>query len=174
MGRYGSHTCRCGRCGAEGHNARSCSLPPGTPIMPDRRRGGVPGERPHVLCLREVRALVEADRGVYDDLADLYAMRPRLRCDCVDGPRPCPWWTCIHHLGCDVTDVGTLRITWPDREPWEIEETCALDVAGHGPHSLEDVARVVNLTRERTRQIEERAMAAVRAEWRAAERRQAG
>ena len=33
-------------------------------------------------------------------------------------------------------------------------ESCALDVADRGPHTLETVARLVALTRERVRQLE--------------------
>lgn len=37
-------------------------------------------------------------------------------------------------------------------------ETCALDVADRGPHTLDEIAGHLGLTRERVRQIEESAM----------------
>lgn len=102
-----------------------------------------------------VRAVVEASAALMDD--DTVAAltdRPRTRGDCVDGPRPCPWVSCRHHLGIEVTPAGGLKLVRPDREPWELEQTCSLDVADAGEHTLDVVGRLTNVTRERTRQIE--------------------
>jgi DNA-directed RNA polymerase sigma subunit (sigma70/sigma32) len=41
----------------------------------------------------------------------------------------------------------------------ELGHSCALDVADDGEHTLHEVGEMLNLTRERTRQIEERAIA---------------
>jgi DNA-directed RNA polymerase sigma subunit (sigma70/sigma32) len=41
-------------------------------------------------------------------------------------------------------------------------ETCVLDMADRGPHSLEDVGRAMNLTRERVRQLEQEALDKIR------------
>jgi len=38
--------------------------------------------------------------------------------------------------------------------PWKVVETCALDVADRGEHTLEEVGGFLNVTRERARQIE--------------------
>ncbi len=84
-------------------------------------------------------------------------LRPRTRADCADGPRPCPWVSCRHHLYLEVDGRGHVRLAFPDKEPWELRETCALDVAERGEHTLEYVGRLLNLTRERIRQLEERA-----------------
>jgi hypothetical protein len=83
--------------------------------------------------------------------------RPRTRAECVDGPRPCPWVSCRYHLALDVSPrTGSIKVTHPGREPWELAATCALDVAAEHPEglALEDVAQRMNLTRERVRQIE--------------------
>lgn len=80
--------------------------------------------------------------------------RPRTRGECIDGPRPCPWVGCKWHLYLDVTAVGSLKLNHVSREPWELEETCALDVADRGGETLERVGQLVGLTRERVRQIE--------------------
>jgi len=79
--------------------------------------------------------------------------RPRCRADCVDGPRPCPWVRCWWHLYLDVSPAGGVRFNFPDLEPWELEESCALDVierGGLGPH---DIAKLLNMTRERARML---------------------
>ena len=82
-------------------------------------------------------------------------VRPKTRTDCVDGPRPCPWLSCRHHLGADVNPgTGALKLTFGDVPIEELEHTCSLDVADLGGATLEDVAAATGLTRERVRQIE--------------------
>lgn len=89
------------------------------------------------------------------ELAEIEDERPRTRADCADGPRPCPWVGCRHHLYIEVNPTtGTLKLVHPDKEPWELEETCSLDVAERGGLTLEDTGRLLNVTRERMRQIE--------------------
>jgi hypothetical protein len=85
--------------------------------------------------------------------------RPRTRGDCAGGERPCPWVGCKHHLYLDVSPItGAIRICYPDLEPWELEHTCSLDVADSGGKTLEVVGSILNLTRERSRQIETKAL----------------
>src|SRR5262249_21251204 len=84
--------------------------------------------------------------------------RPRTRADCKDGPRPCPWVSCEHHLYLDVSaKTGSIKLNFPNLEPHEMKDSCALDVAGQDGATLERVAESMNLTRERVRQIEVRA-----------------
>jgi hypothetical protein len=84
---------------------------------------------------------------------------PLTRAECIRGPRPCPWWRCRYHLGSDVSRNGSLKITWPDLQPWEIPFSCALDLAESTGLTLEEVGEALNVTRERVRQIEHRALA---------------
>jgi len=59
--------------------------------------------------------------------------RPITRGECKDAPRPCPWVSCKYHLYLDVNpETGSIKINFPDLEPWELNETCALDVADRG------------------------------------------
>jgi hypothetical protein len=84
--------------------------------------------------------------------------RPKTRGDCLGGPRPCPFVSCQYHLFLDVLErTGTIRLNFPHLEPWQLVETCALDVADRGGTTLQDVGGLVNLTRERIRQIEDAA-----------------
>lgn len=90
--------------------------------------------------------------------------RPRTRSECVDGPRPCPFVSCKHHLFIDVSPrTGAIKLNFPDLEVWELAESCALDVADRGGTTLEDVGAIMNLTRERIRQVEVKALAKLEA-----------
>jgi hypothetical protein len=81
--------------------------------------------------------------------------RPSTRAQCRDGDRPCLYVACRYHLYLDVNpNTGSIKINFPDKEVWELEETCALDVAERGGITLEEVGDIMNLTRERIRQVE--------------------
>src|SRR5690606_11352034 len=84
--------------------------------------------------------------------------------ECVDGPRPCPYISCKHHLYVDVSPrTGAIKLNFPDLEVWELAESCALDIADRGGTTLEDVGAIMNLTRERIRQVEVKALAKLEA-----------
>jgi len=93
--------------------------------------------------------------------------------DCEDIPRTdaCPWVGCPMHLYTDIGESsGALKINFPDKEPWELEETCAIRAARKAQMAAPDdgdkmefrdavmdcgaVGKLMNLTRERIRQIE--------------------
>ena len=90
--------------------------------------------------------------------------RPRTRGDCIDGPRPCPFVSCVHHLYLDVSPAGSIKLNFPAREVHELTETCSLDVADRGGVTLEEVGALINITRERARQIEALGLAAFAAD----------
>jgi hypothetical protein len=93
------------------------------------------------------------------DVEEMQSLRPRTRGECVGTARPCPWVGCRHHLFLDVNeDTGGLKINFPDRSLDDLAETCALDVADRGVATLEAVGELMNLTRERTRQVEVRGL----------------
>lgn len=58
-------------------------------------------------------------------------------------------------------EASDLSLTFHDSEVWELEETCAIDVANKGPHSLYQIARLMNVTPEAVRVTETKALAAV-------------
>jgi len=104
-----------------------------------------------------VRALRHAGIEVLhaDDLEHIEVQRPATRADCRDGMRPCPWVACSKHLYLDINgETGSVTFNFPDLEPWDLAETCSLDVAERGAITLEEVGLVMNLTRERIRQLE--------------------
>ncbi len=85
--------------------------------------------------------------------------RPRTRGECKEEQRPCPWVSCKHHLYLDVNpETGSIKLNFPDLEVWEMKETCALDVADKNGITLEEVGEIMNLTRERIRQVEVRGL----------------
>jgi len=89
--------------------------------------------------------------------ADLESIRPKSRADRAEGPRPCMFVSCKYHLYLDVNPrTGSVKLNFPDKEIWELAETCALDVADRGGITLEEVGAIMNLTRERVRQVETR------------------
>jgi hypothetical protein len=80
--------------------------------------------------------------------------RPVTRADCQGGARPCPFVTCRHHLYlCVAERTGSLKINRPDVPPDALEESCSLDIAERGGTTLEEVGAIMNLTRERVRQV---------------------
>ena len=85
--------------------------------------------------------------------------RPTTRAECREEMRPCPWVACKHHLYLDINpETGSIKINFPDLEPWDLQNTCALDVAERGGITLEEVGEIMNLTRERIRQVEVRGL----------------
>jgi len=162
----------CGTCGEKGHRSTSRKHHPAVHVVPDvvpcletvrnqkaddgaafhRQSRTIWGDRPLSKKEKRAAALVVVD----DD------ERPKTRGDCKDGPRPCAYVSCSHHLYLDVTDDGSLKLNHPHLEPWELRETCALDVADRGPITLEETGANLGLTRERVRQIEERSLRKLR------------
>ena len=144
-----------------------------------RQRRAVPGK---TIDMRRV-SLRERRRLTLATPAETY-WRPGTRADCASLPRPCPYVTCQWHLLLDVPEPGTsVKLNFPDlvedrlhhgplREdgsfftggggrleegPFleEMAETCALDVAANGAHTHEEIAPLLNLSRERIRQVED-------------------
>ena len=96
------------------------------------------------------------------ELAPYYEMRPKKRSDCLNGEnaaRPCPWLSCRFNTYLDVNEeTGSVKFNFPDLDIDEIPETCALDIADRGGITLKEVGEIMNLTRERIRQIETRGL----------------
>ena len=78
------------------------------------------------------------------------------RSECKYGRRPCLFVSCKYNLYLDVDPkTGSIKFNFPDLEPDEMVESCALDIADRGGEILENVGLAINMTRERVRQIEE-------------------
>ena len=135
--------------------------PRARPLIVGNRTGGPP---------QTDLAIAALDILVGPSPCESTAEAPRTRGDCIDGPRPCPWVSCRHHLAIGVTRFGGLSITWPGLEIEAIGYTCSLDVADDGGGMLlDEIGEILNVTRERVRQIEARALAKMAsglAQWR--------
>jgi len=122
----------------------------GDPRVRRRRRNRA---RARTISIRRL-SKTELNRG-----RELYPeeeyWRPETRGECLEMERPCPFISCKYHLYVDVHPVrGSIKMNFPDLEVWEMNETCALDIADRGGITLEEVGEIMNLTRERVRQVE--------------------
>lgn len=124
-------------------------------LEPETRGDAEARQRPRTMSRREMqREQRRRDRaGEVVEVVDYD--RPVTRADCAKGPRPCLFVACKHHLYLDVNpETGSIKLNFPDKAVWELDETCALDVAARGGVTLEEVGDILNLTRERVRQVE--------------------
>lgn len=127
--------------------------------------------RAFTVALKQMRGDHAAARLGVDDVfvtraerIAFEAERPRTREECRESMRPCPYVACKHHLYLDVNpETGSIKINFPDLEPWELEHTCSLDLAARGGMTLEEVGEITNLARERIRQVEVRGLMAMKA-----------
>jgi hypothetical protein len=111
---------------------------------------------------RMTKRELELGRMLYPDVEDV--LKPTTRIECASGERPCPFVSCKHNLYLDVSaKTGAIKLNFPDLEVWEMNETCALDVADRGGTTLEEVGAIMNLTRERIRQVEVKGLAKLQA-----------
>lgn len=141
-----------------------CNMCHRAPPAPERKRceGCIEATRRwgRTWRLKQRTAAMAGEALAEAEAAELEAARPRTRGDCAGGERPCPWASCRHHLLWEqggAWDGGVLRsddelLDLLDRMP----ATCALDAADEGGLNLAEAGRLLDITRERMRQIETR------------------
>ena len=140
------------------------------PVLPDEPEPAKPRQRARTMSRKEMARMFRqqsAAGGIDPELealmAELDATRPKTRGECAQGPRPCPYVSCKYNLYVDVNPrTGSVKMNFPDKELWELADTCALDVADRGGITLEEVGVIMNLTRERVRQLETRGLTKLR------------
>ena len=136
----------------------------GEPVTREQRRSRRKREvRARTISVKRMtKRELELGRMLYPDVEDV--VKPKTRVECSNGERPCPFVSCKHHLYLDVSaKTGAIKLNFPDLEVWEMTETCALDVADRGGTTLEEVGAIMNLTRERIRQVEVKGLAKLQA-----------
>jgi hypothetical protein len=99
--------------------------------------------------------LTEPDPGDRDVPEEALLRRPRTRADCMNGPRPCPFVSCPHHRYLSVNPRnGSIVLHCPSVLPWEMEDSCLLDVIDRGGEmTLASIGKLHNVTKERIRQV---------------------
>lgn len=109
--------------------------------------------------LREVAQARSQYSRLLKQYCDREYMRPRYRSEC-GSDRPCPWVSCRYHLYLEVKGTGAIEVLVPACPPWEMTESCTLDLVDRHPVglTLSDIGDLFGLTRERIRQIESRAL----------------
>lgn len=150
---------------SEAKRTEGPAAPVGEPAeAQERRRSKTMSRKEIARDLRRQRQSGVSDPDLDAVMQEIEAGRPRERAECATGPRPCMFISCKHHLYLDVNpSTGSIKLNFPDKEVWELENTCALDVADRGGITLEEVGAIMNLTRERIRQVETRGLLKLRA-----------
>lgn len=124
------------------------------------RQQGIPPKK--TLAVRRITQLeLATGRAELQALgADGPYERPKTRGDCARVPRPCPYVACKYSLYLDVSETGSIILNFPHLEPGQMppDQSCALDLAEKRAWTLEEIAVVTNLTRERIRQVELKAL----------------
>jgi len=139
--------------------------------MPRAADGNIPRMRSRSVSIARM-AKREIERGRMEfpvsEMAAYYVDRPKVRADCFVGEnakRPCIWLTCKFNLYLDVSeDTGAIKLNFPDIAVEDLPfNNCALDHADEGGLTLEAVGALTSTTRERARQVIERALTSVHA-----------
>lgn len=130
--------------------------------------------RSHTIQISRIRPrLVRADHA---ETATYLEPIPRTWGECQERAlgtptNPCWYLRCRYNLLLDVSpDTGSYKVTWPDLTDGHYGDeyrelpahTCALHEASQGGMTLDEVGLMLNVTRERVRQIETKALHALR------------
>lgn len=171
----------CGVCHKLGHTRLTCGKE--KRVAPARKPkiepiGDLTRDMARSRRAREVRAktlnasrniskrALHADSIEYKkELKLLPMIRPKTRADCANFERPCPFVGCKYNLYLDEgehAEAGSIKLNFPDLEPHKMKESCSLDVADRGGATLEETGAFINVTRERVRQIEVKAVSGLR------------
>jgi len=142
-----------------GNDSADC---PSVPVKPIELKDFGISESPIGMCLGTYYSKETTGTPGHRDPIPGDFSRPVTRGDCEAEERACPWVSCKWHLYLDVhPETGVIKLNFPHLEVWELEETCALDVAGREPeegNTREHVGRIMGISKARIQQIEGRAL----------------
>lgn len=144
--------------------ARGPEPAPAAPIRPKQLR-------PYsMFARRQLSPAEKAFRGESDRIqAETVHLRPLAPPDdCRPGMpgaiRPCPFASCRYNLLVSVNANGSLKVDHGHLDPWQLEETCAIDVIEKNREGVtqERTAKLTGVTEDRIRQIERGLMKAMK------------
>ena len=121
--------------------------------------------RPRTISIKRLsKREIERGRQLFPETS---YPRPQTRAECTQGEfaeRPCPFVSCKYHLYLDVSErSGAIKLNHPGLEVDELPESCALDVADRDGVTLDEIGAIMNVVRERIRQIEAKGLAKLKA-----------
>lgn len=171
----------CSACGSPDHDVRHhrngsvaapcdvCGKTGCSPVNHDRveqlRARSAPTDYSRVI---PASRLTRAERELAMEPTPEDIERPLTRAECRGQERPCPWVSCRHHLYLDVNpETGSIKLNYPHLEPWQMTESCSLDVADRGQHTAKQVGKIMRLSKQRVGQYEERLYGGLRKKARA-------
>jgi hypothetical protein len=137
---------------------------PNIPRYGDGTRAKPPSNPKKSESVRVIERLIRRQKRLRLVEPEPPSWRPRVRADCAKVPRPCPYVGCSYNTSIDMTDTGALRFRSIDKEG-QLDpgaRNCALDFAEEGGMTLEEIAQLFGITRERIRQLEHMALAKLR------------
>jgi len=124
--------------------------------------------------LREFKITTFPKLTIEDIAGDIEDERPKKRCDCKDGPRPCPWVMCAWHMLWLVKSPTYYRDNTAGNSEARaarhgtdediialiesLPHSCVLDICDLGKAELEIIGKSIGTTRERVRQIEAKSL----------------
>jgi hypothetical protein len=148
---------------------------PEGPTTREQRRSRRKGPRARTISVKRMtKRELELGRLLFPEQPGVDYERPKTRGDCArlrgtderGNLLPCGFVSCRHHLLLDVSpDTGAIKINHVLGldDIFTMKDTCSLDVAERGPHTLEQVGEQMSWTRERQRQVELLTMAKIQA-----------
>lgn len=104
---------------------------------------GIKRERVSLQILRENYLLYPESRK---------PQRPKTRGECPEI-RPCPYVGCVHNLY--IISVNQDTVAYRECEPWDMppNKSCSLDIADEGEHTIEEIAEITGVSKQRASQI---------------------
>ena len=115
-------------------------------------------KKSHAVRLYALQRYRRANNKVKAICKEKAVSPPKVYGDCKNHPEPCPWIRCRYHMIWDrwqqIKLKGNAEIA---QILSSMPVTCCLDYAKRD-HSLEEVGKVLGITKERVRQIQDKAL----------------
>lgn len=112
--------------------------------------------------MRGDRPLTDAELRRADQVL---SRQPRNRVECPPADVPCPFVACRYHVWTSTTLRQGVVVDVQVGRGWgDVKHTCALVLAEQGPRTMDQVGKILGVSRERVRQLEAGAIQFLRRE----------